>query len=131
MEPIQQVAGVIIPPDGYLQRLRKMCDDHDILLVDNEVATGFGRTGKMFGIEHSGVDPDVMFLGKGFANGISMAGVMARKEIMEKEAEFPVVRGGSRARKFVPFVRVFPVSPSAACHTAPSLEDHRISRPPS
>lgn len=97
IEPLQQVAGVITPPEGYLQRLRKMCDDHDILLVDDEVVIGFGRTGKMFGIEHSGVNPDVMFLGKGFANGISMAGVMATKEIMEKEAEFPVVRGGSFA----------------------------------
>jgi 4-aminobutyrate aminotransferase-like enzyme len=49
----------------------------------------------MFGIEHWNVDPDIMFLGKSFANGISMAGIIARKDIMEKEAEFPVVRGGS------------------------------------
>jgi 4-aminobutyrate aminotransferase len=94
-EPIQQVAGIIPPPAEYTLRLSKICRENEILFVDDEVATGFGRTGKMFGIEHWNVDPDIMFLGKSFANGISMAGIVARKEIMEKEAEFPVVRGGS------------------------------------
>jgi 4-aminobutyrate aminotransferase-like enzyme len=97
IEPIQQVAGVVIPPEDYLPKLRKICDDYKILLVDDEVATGFGRTGKMFGIEHSKVDPDLMLFGKRIANGISMAGIIARKEIMEKEAEFPMVKGGSFA----------------------------------
>ena len=95
LEPIQQVAGIIPPPKEYTPKLSKLCKDNGILLVDDEVATGFGRTGKMFGIEHWGVEPDIMFIGKAFANGISMAGIIANKEIMEKEADFPVVRGGS------------------------------------
>jgi len=94
-EPVQQVAGIIPPPNEYTPRLSRLCKDNGILLVDDEVASGFGRTGKMFGIEHWGVDPDIMFLGKAFANGISMAGIVARKEIMEKESEFPMVRGGT------------------------------------
>lgn len=96
-EPLQQVAGVIPPPHGYLQGLREICTDNNILLVDDEVATGFGRTGKMFGIEHSGVKPDILFMGKAFANGISMAGLVATREIMEKESEFLMVKGGSFA----------------------------------
>ncbi len=94
-EPIQQVAGVIPPPKEYTPKLSNLCRENGILLVDDEVATGFGRTGKMFGIEHWGVEPDIMFLGKAFANGISMAGIVASKEIMTREAEFPVVRGGT------------------------------------
>ena len=94
-EPIQQVAGVIPPPKEYTPKLSNLCREKGILLVDDEVATGFGRTGKMFGIEHWGVEPDIMFLGKAFANGISMAGIVANKEIMTREAEFPVVRGGT------------------------------------
>ncbi|TFH15848.1 aminotransferase class III-fold pyridoxal phosphate-dependent enzyme [Candidatus Bathyarchaeota archaeon] len=94
-EPIQQVAGIIPPPQEYTPQLSKLAKMNGILLVDDEVASGFGRTGIMFGIEHWGVDPDIMFLGKAFANGISMAGIVARKEIMEKESEFPVVRGGT------------------------------------
>lgn len=94
-EPIQQVAGIIPPPQEYTSRLSKLCKMNDILLVDDEVASGFGRTGKLFGIEHWGVEPDIMLLGKAFANGISMAGIVARKEIMEKESLFPVVRGGT------------------------------------
>jgi len=95
LETIQQVAGVIPPPKDYTPRLSRLCRENGILLVDDEVASGFGRTGRMFGIEHWGVEPDIMFLGKAFANGISMAGIVAKKEIMEKEAEFPVVRGGT------------------------------------
>ena len=95
LEPIQQVAGVIPPPKEYTPQLSRLCRENGILLVDDEVASGFGRTGKIFEIEHWGVKPDIMFLGKAFANGISMAGIVAEKEIMEKEAEFPVVKGGT------------------------------------
>jgi 4-aminobutyrate aminotransferase-like enzyme len=118
VEPLQQVAGVVIPPEGYLQRLRKMCDEHGILFVDDEVAAGFGRTGRMFGIEHSGVEPDVMFLGKGFANGISMAGVLASKEIMEKEEQLQVVRGGSFAGN--------PISCVSALATIRQIQEEKL-----
>jgi 4-aminobutyrate aminotransferase len=63
IEPIQQVAGVIPPPMEYTRRLSKLCKENGILFVDDEVATGFGRTGKMFAIEHWSVELDIMFLG--------------------------------------------------------------------
>jgi 4-aminobutyrate aminotransferase len=81
IEPIAQKCGVVPPPEGYLRGLKSLCEEHGILFVDNEVATGLGRTGRMFGIEHYDVQPDMVCLGKAFGNGLPMAGVLAREEI--------------------------------------------------
>ncbi|QQE79771.1 aspartate aminotransferase family protein [Alicyclobacillus sp. SO9] len=71
-EPVIGAAGgVIIPPDGYFQRIREICDRYDILLIADEVMTGLGRTGKMFAMEHWGVVADIMTLGKGMSAGYS------------------------------------------------------------
>lgn len=83
VEPIQQHGGVTIPPPEYFKELKKICDEHGILLVDDEVATGLGRTGKMFALEHWGVEPDVIFMGKPIANGLDLGAVIARSEVME------------------------------------------------
>jgi len=83
IEPIQQHGGVTVPPPEYFREVRKICDAHGILLVDDEVATGFGRTGKMFALEHWGVEPDIMFMGKPIANGLDLGAVIGRPEIME------------------------------------------------
>ena len=83
IEPIQQHGGIIVPPKEYIKEIKKICDEHEILLVDDEVATGFGRTGKMFGIEHYNVEPDIMFLGKPIANGLDLGAVIGKNEIME------------------------------------------------
>ena len=93
IEPIQQVAGVIPPPKDYFSKLQKLCENNKILIIDDEVATGFGRTGKMFGIEHWNLDPEIMLFGKAFANGAPLAGIIAIKEIMDKESEFPMIHG--------------------------------------
>lgn len=82
VEPIYQYSGVVVPPNEYFRRIREICDKHKILLVDDEVATGFGRTGKMFGIEHWGITPDVMFLGKPIANGLTLGAVIGRPDVM-------------------------------------------------
>jgi len=81
IEPIAQKCGVVSPPEGYLPGLRRLCQEHDILLVANEVATGIGRTGRMFAMEHWDTEADIMCLGKAFANGLPMAGVVAPGEI--------------------------------------------------
>jgi adenosylmethionine---8-amino-7-oxononanoate aminotransferase len=70
MEPlVQGAAGMLVHPDGYLRGVRELCDRHDVLLILDEVATGFGRTGRMFACEHEGVAPDLMCLAKGITGG--------------------------------------------------------------
>ncbi|MEK4028887.1 aspartate aminotransferase family protein [Pseudobacillus sp. FSL P4-0506] len=81
-EPVQGAGGVNIPPDGYFQEIRKICDEYNILLIADEVITGFGRTGKMFACEHWDIVPDVMLLAKGISSGyIPLGAVVVRDHI--------------------------------------------------
>jgi 4-aminobutyrate aminotransferase len=84
IEPIQGEGGYLVPPDGFLQGLRALCDRHGILLICDEVQSGVGRTGKMFAVEHFGVAPDIMTLAKGLGSGMPIGMVVAKKSIMEK-----------------------------------------------
>jgi adenosylmethionine-8-amino-7-oxononanoate aminotransferase len=68
-EPVQGAGGVIPPPDDYWPRIREICDKHDVLLVSDEVITGFGRTGKMFGLQHWGIEPDMILFAKAITSG--------------------------------------------------------------
>ena len=82
VEPVAGSSGVLIPPQGYLQRLRDICDRHGILLIFDEVITGFGRTGSPFGAQTFGVTPDLMTLAKGISNGcVPMGAVLAQQKI--------------------------------------------------
>jgi len=81
VEPIQGTAGNIIPPPGYLGMLRRLADEIGALLICDEMLTGFGRTGKMFAIEHEAVLPDVITVGKGFGGGFPMSGIIAREDV--------------------------------------------------
>ncbi len=84
VEPIAGSTGVLMPPKGYLQRLRDICDKHGILLIFDEVITGFGRTGKAFGSERFGVTPDLITMAKGLTSGVvPMGGVIAGKHIYD------------------------------------------------
>jgi acetylornithine/LysW-gamma-L-lysine aminotransferase len=82
LEPIRGEGGVRVPPDGYLQGLRQLCDEKDVLLMLDEVQTSFGRTGKLFGCQHWGVIPDVMCLAKPFAGGLPIGITVAKENIM-------------------------------------------------
>ncbi len=82
VEPIQGEGGYIVPEDGFLPRLREICDRHQILLIVDEVQSGMGRTGKLFAIEHWGVMPDIITVAKGIASGLPLGAVIARSEIM-------------------------------------------------
>jgi acetylornithine/LysW-gamma-L-lysine aminotransferase len=82
VEPIRGEGGVRIPPDGFLQGLRELCDEKNVLLILDEVQTSFGRTGKLFGCEHWGVTPDVMCLAKPFAGGLPIGITVAKEQIM-------------------------------------------------
>lgn len=83
VEPIQGEAGVIVPSDGYLNKVREICTKNNVLLIFDEIQTGFGRTGKMFCHQHEDVIPDVMTLGKALGGGLlPVSAVVSRKEIM-------------------------------------------------
>ena len=83
VEPVSGEGGFIPFPDFYLSKLRELCDEHGIVLIVDEVQTGFGRTGKMFAIEHSGVAPDLLTTAKSLGGGLPVGGVTGRAEIMD------------------------------------------------
>ena len=88
VEPIAGSTGVLLPPKGYLERLRAICDEHGILLVFDEVITGFGRTGNAFAADSFGVIPDIMTIAKALTNGcIPMGGVVVKDEIYKTVTE--------------------------------------------
>ena len=75
--------GIIVPPDGYFAAVKKILDAEGVLFIADEVQCGFGRTGKFFAIEHYGVEPDIMTMAKGIANGFPLGAFIARAEIAD------------------------------------------------
>ncbi|MBM7648102.1 putrescine aminotransferase [Bacillus ectoiniformans] len=84
-EPVQGAGGVNIPPDDYFKEVRRICDEHQILFIADEVITGFGRTGKWFACEHYGVTPDVMLVAKGISSGYSQLGAVIVREFIHQD----------------------------------------------
>lgn len=82
VEPVQGEGGYIVPPPGWLEALRALCDRHGILLVADEVQSGMGRTGKLFAVEHWGVEPDIICLAKALASGMPVSAMIARAGVM-------------------------------------------------
>lgn len=83
IEPIQGEAGVIIPPDGYLQQVREICTRHNVLMMADEIQTGLGRTGKLFACDWEGVKPDVVTIGKALSGGFyPVSAVLARQDVL-------------------------------------------------
>jgi len=84
IEPVLGEGGYVVPPAGFIRALRELCDEHGILLVADEIQTGFGRTGKLFAVEHDGVAPDVLVVAKGLGSGMPISGIVTRRELAEK-----------------------------------------------
>ncbi len=84
IEPVLGEGGYVVPPVSFLRGLRQICDEHGILLILDEVQSGFGRTGKWFALEHSGVMPDILVAAKGLASGLPLSGVFAPLALMQK-----------------------------------------------
>ena len=83
VEPVQGEGGFLVAPQEYLEGIRSLCDEHGIVLVVDEVQTGFARTGKLFGIEHYSIEPDLMTIAKSVAMGLPLSGVIGKREIMD------------------------------------------------
>jgi len=94
-EPIQGEKGVIVPPDGFLPKLEQLCRAYDILLIADEVQTGFGRTGKMFAVEHWNVCPDIMTMAKGIANGFPLGAFITTDELTKLSITHGSTFGGN------------------------------------
>jgi 4-aminobutyrate aminotransferase len=84
IEPVLGEGGYVPVPDGFLQELRKICTENGILLIADEVQSGFGRTGRFFGFEHSGIVPDIIVMAKGLGSGLPISGIASRKDLMDK-----------------------------------------------
>jgi ornithine--oxo-acid transaminase len=84
VEPIQGEGGIVVPPPGYLAECARICRDHDVLLICDEIQTGLGRTGKLLACQHDGVTPDGLILGKALGGGLyPVSAFLARREVME------------------------------------------------
>ena len=107
IEPVQGEGGFIVCPPELMAGIRRICDEHGIVLVVDEVQTGFGRTGRMFAIEHYGIEPDLMVVAKSIAGGLPLSGVIGRAEIMDAPDDSAIGgtyvgnpgRPGGRARR--------------------------------
>lgn len=116
-EPIQGESGVKLPPEGYLKQLREVCDEKDVLLILDEIQTGFGRTGAIFAFQHFDITPDITCLAKGVAGGIPMGLTLSREEIMAslKVGEHTTTYGGN------------PIACAAAAATIEVLQEENLS----
>ena len=83
VEPIQGEGGYVVPEPGFLAGLRRICDEHGIVLIADEIQSGAGRSGKMWAVEHEGVEPDILLTAKGIGSGMPIAGMIARAELLE------------------------------------------------
>jgi len=116
IEPVQGEGGFTPAPDGFMRELRDLCSRHGIVMIADEIQSGFGRTGKMFAIEHSGVQPDLITVAKSLAGGFPLSGVIGRADLMDKAA--PGGLGGTYAGS--------PVSCAAALATLQVIEDENL-----
>jgi 4-aminobutyrate aminotransferase len=115
VEPIQGEGGYVVPPEDYLPRLKKLLDKHNIMMVDDEIQSGMGRTGKWFAIEHWGISPEILTTAKALASGIPIGATIAREDIMDWE-------GGSHANTF----GGNPVACSAALQVIDIIKEERL-----
>jgi 4-aminobutyrate aminotransferase/(S)-3-amino-2-methylpropionate transaminase len=116
VEPVMGEGGFYIAPPEFLQALRKLCDAHGIVLVIDEIQTGFARTGRMFAVEHAGIEPDLMTMAKSLAGGFPLAAVVGKAHIMD--APLPGGLGGTYAGS--------PISIAAALAVLEVIEEEKL-----
>jgi 4-aminobutyrate aminotransferase / (S)-3-amino-2-methylpropionate transaminase / 5-aminovalerate transaminase len=116
IEPVQGEGGFVVAPQSYLEGVRKLCDEHGIVMVVDEVQTGFGRTGKLFAIEHYGIEPDLITVAKSIAAGLPLSGVIGKAEIMDAPGDSAI--GGTYVGN--------PVAQAAALAVLDVFEDEGV-----
>lgn len=116
VEPVQGEGGFYAAPDEFLQALRKLCDEHGIVLIADEIQSGFGRTGRFFASEYAGIEPDILTSAKGIAGGFPLAAVVGKADIMD--APLPGGLGGTYAGS--------PVGCAAALAVLAVLDEERL-----
>ncbi len=116
IEPVLGEGGYVVPPDAFLPELKELCDHYGILLVADEVQCGFGRTGKWFAFEYTGVVPDVLVVAKGLGSGMPIAGLATRKDLMDRW--IPGSHGGTYGGNAV--------ACAAAVATIQTMRDERL-----
>jgi 4-aminobutyrate aminotransferase / (S)-3-amino-2-methylpropionate transaminase / 5-aminovalerate transaminase len=117
IEPVQGEGGFVVAPKAYLQAVRRLCDEHGIVLVIDEVQTGFGRTGRFFATEHYDVEPDLLTVAKSIAAGLPLSGVLGKAEIMDAPGDSAI--GGTYVGN--------PVAQAAALAVLDVFEDEGVS----
>src|SRR5881275_1424742 len=116
IEPVQGEGGFVVAPKAFLEGVRRLCDEHGIVLVVDEVQTGFGRTGKFFAIEHYGIEPDLLTVAKSIAAGLPLSGVIGKAEIMDAPGDLAI--GGTYVGN--------PVAQAAALAVLDVIEDEGL-----
>jgi 4-aminobutyrate aminotransferase / (S)-3-amino-2-methylpropionate transaminase / 5-aminovalerate transaminase len=116
IEPVQGEGGFVVAPRDFLQGIRRICDEHGIVLVVDEVQTGFGRTGRMFATEHYGIEPDLMTVAKSIAGGLPLSGVIGKAPIMDAPGDSAI--GGTYVGN--------PVAQAAALAVLDIFEEERL-----
>jgi 4-aminobutyrate aminotransferase / (S)-3-amino-2-methylpropionate transaminase / 5-aminovalerate transaminase len=116
IEPVQGEGGFVVAPQAYLDGVRRLCDEHGIVMVVDEVQTGYGRTGKLFAIEHYGIEPDLITVAKSIAAGLPLSGVIGKAEIMDAPGDSAI--GGTYVGN--------PVAQAAALAVLDVIEDEGV-----
>ena len=116
IEPVQGEGGFVVAPKAFLDGVRRICDEHGIVMVVDEVQTGFGRTGKLFAIEHYGIEPDLITVAKSIAAGLPLSGVIGKAEIMDAPGDSAI--GGTYVGN--------PVAQAAALAVLDVIEDEGV-----
>ena len=117
LEPVQGESGFLVAPQSFVEGVRELCDAHGIVLIADEVQTGFGRTGRLFAMEHYGVEPDLMVVAKSVAAGLPLSGVIGRAPIMDAPGDSAI--GGTYVGN--------PVAIAAAHAVLDVIEEERLS----
>ena len=128
IEPVQGWGGSIVPPDDFLPRLKQLCADNGTMFIADEVLTCFGRTGRMFAVEHWGVEPDLIALGKGLGNGFPVSAVLARSDLKDamNKASASTSYGGNPMACAAILACISVIEDEALCERAASIGERLL-----